>query len=194
MTKRITTLLIALMCCGAGFAQKTEVRRLEGEIGIGLVNGVNSLTLDNCATGPKLYGELRYNFRMLPIDVGMQVSGSYFWREAESQPERLKSRSYNVMAVADYNLFRGRRVSLFAGVGVGLGVLSMSHPIDIKNPDAHWAGYSTGEGKNKPCFSPRVGVELFNHLRLTVHYMAEEKANNHFGFSIGGVIGGGRKR
>ena len=194
MTKRITILFAALGGCATSFAQKIEVRRLEGEIGFGLINDVNSLTLDNCATGPKLYGELRYNFRMLPIDVGLQVSGSYFHRETDNQAERLKSKSYNIMAVADYNLFHGRKLSVFAGIGVGLGVLDMSYPIDIKNPDAHWTGYSTGDGKNKPCFSPRVGIELFNHLRLTVHYMAEEKANNHFGVSIGGVIGGGRKR
>ena len=194
MKRRIAILFAALVCCATSFAQKVEVRRLEGEIGVGLVNGVNSFALDACNVGPKLYGELRYNFRFLPIDVGLQVSGSYFHREIESQAERQKSKSYNVMAVADYNLFRGRKFSVFAGVGVGLGVLDMSYPINIKTPDAHWAGYSTGDGKNKPCFSPRVGVELFNHLRLTVHYMAEEKANNHFGFSIGAVLGGGRKR
>ncbi len=194
MTKRIVILCAALVCCATSFAQRVEVRRLEGEIGIGLVNGVNAFTLDQCGFGPKLYGELRYNFQALPIDVGLQLSNSYFWRDSDHQAQRLKSKSFNVMAVADYNLFRGRKISLFAGVGLGLGVLDMSHPISINAADPHWAGYTTGEGKNKPCLSPRVGVELFNHLRVTIHYMAEERANNHFGFSIGAVLGGGRKR
>lgn len=194
MVKRITILLATLMCCATSFAQRVDVRRFEGEIGVGLVNGVNSFVLDDCSVGPRIYGELRYNFHTLPIDVGLQASGSFFHREADSQAERLKSKSFNVMAVADYNFFRGRTISLFAGVGVGLGVLEMSYPISIKESNAHWAGYSTGEGKNKPCFSPRIGVELFNHLRLSVHYVVEERANNHIGFSIGGVIGGGRKR
>lgn len=194
MTKRITTLLIALMCCVASFAQKTEVRRLEGEIGVGLVNGVNKLTLDECDAGPLLYAEIRYNLRALPIDVGVKFSNSYFHRGADSQAHRLQTKSCNIMAVADYNLFRGRKISFFAGAGVGCGVLNLTAPITITRPDERWSGYTTGEGKAKFSVMPRFGVELFNHLRLTLFYTGEEKANNHFGFSIGGVIGGGRKR
>ncbi len=194
MIRRITTLFIAVLCCSAAFAQKVEVRHLEGEIGVGGVNGVNSLSLDNCSVGPKLYAELRYNFRALPIDAGIQASGSFFHRDDDSQAQRLKSKSYNVMAVADYNFRRGKNLSFFAGVGLGLGVLEMSAPIDIKAPNAQWDGYTTGDGKEKLCFSPRIGVELFNHLRLTLFYVGEERANNHFGLSIGGVLGGGRKR
>ena len=194
MIKRITTLIIATVCCSVAFAQKVEVRRLEGEVGIGGVNGVNSLSMDNCSVGPKLYAELRYNFRALPIDAGVQVSGSFFHRDTEGQAQRLKSKSYNVMAVADYNFRRGKSLSFFAGVGIGVGVLEMSAPIAIQTPSAQWGGYSTGEGKEKLCVSPRVGVELFNHLRLSFFYMAEERANNHIGISLGGVLGGGRRR
>lgn len=194
MTKRITTLLIALMCCAASFAQKTEVRRLEGEIGVGLVNGVSKLTLDGCDAGPRLYAELRYNLRILPIDVGLQFSSAYFHRGADGQAHRLQTKSSNIMAVADYNLFRGRKISLFAGAGVGCGVLNHTAPITITYPDERWSGYTTGDGKAKFSVMPRFGVELFNHLRLTLFYTGEEKANNHYGLSIGGVFGGGRKR
>ena len=182
------------MSCVSTFAQKVEVRRLEGEIGVGLVNGVSKLTLDGCDAGPRLYAELRYNLRILPIDVGLQFSSAYFHRGADGQAHRLQTKSSNIMAVADYNLFRGRKISLFAGAGVGCGVLNHTAPITITHPDERWSGYSTGDGKAKFSVMPRFGVELFNHLRLTLFYTGEEKANNHYGLSIGGVFGGGRKQ
>lgn len=194
MSKRITILFIAIMSCVATFAQKVEVRRLEGEIGVGLVNGVSKLTLDGCDAGPRLYAELRYNLRILPIDVGLQFSSAYFHRGADGQAHRLQIKSSNIMAVADYNLFRGRKISLFAGAGVGCGVLNHTAPITITRPDERWSGYTTGDGKAKFSVMPRFGVEFFNHLRLTLFYTGEEKANNHYGLSIGGVFGGGRKQ
>ena len=194
MIRRIVLLLLAVALCSTARAQTVEVRRFEAEIGVGLVNGASKLSLDGCDAGPLLYAEVRYNLRALPIDVGVQLSSSYFHRKADGQADRLQTRSSNIMAVADYNLFRGRRVSLFAGVGVGCGVLELTAPLAITHPDERWSGYTTGDGKSKLCLSPRFGVELFNHLRLTLFYMGEERANNHFGLSIGGVIGGGRKR
>lgn len=194
MIRRIVFLLLAVALCSTARAQTVEVRRFEAEIGVGLVNGASKLSLDGCDAGPLLYAELRYNLRALPIDVGVQLSSSYFHRKADGQADRLKTKSGNIMAVADYNLFRGRRVSLFAGVGVGCGVLELTSPLTVTHPDERWGGYTTGDGKSKLCLSPRFGVELFNHLRLTLFYMGEERANNHFGLSIGGVIGGGRKR
>lgn len=195
MTKKISILLLtAIGCIVQTMAQNRDIRSLEGEIGVGLVNGTSALTLDNCIAGPKLYGELRYNFRTLPLDAGVHISGSYFRREAEGQADRLQSKSYNITAVADYNFRRGKHVSFFAGVGIGCGILEMSAPISIKRPDERWGGYSTGDGKERLCFTPRVGVEFFKHLRVTLFYTAEEAANNHLGLCIGGVIGGGKKR
>ena len=194
MIKRIFVILVLTLSFTSAFAQKVEVRRFEGEIGVGLVNGINKLSLDGCDAGPRLYAELRYNLRALPIDIGIQLSSAYFHREADSQAHRLQTKSCNIMAVADYNLFRGRKISLFAGAGVGCGVLNLTAPITITHPDERWSGYSTGDGKTKFSVMPRFGVELFNHLRLTLFYTGEEKANNHYGLSIGGVFGGGRKQ
>ena len=194
MIKKVLAILALTFLLTSTFAQKVEVCRLEGEIGVGLVNGVSKLTLDGCDAGPRLYAELRYNLRILPIDVGLQFSSAYFHRGADGQEHRLQTKSSNIMAVADYNLFRGRKISLFAGAGVGCGVLNHTAPITITYPDERWSGYTTGDGKAKFSVMPRFGVEFFNHLRLTLFYTGEEKANNHYGLSIGGVFGGGRKR
>ena len=194
MIKRVLAILVLTLSFTNAFAQKVEVRRFEGEIGIGLINGVNKLTLDGCDAGPRLYAELRYNLHALPIDVGLQFSSAYFHRDAESQADRLQTKSCNIMAVADYNIFRGRKISFFAGAGVGCGILNLTAPITITRPDERWSGYTSGEGKAKFSVMPRIGVEFFNHLRLTLFYTGEEKANNHYGLSIGGVFGGGKKQ
>lgn len=194
MIKRVLAILVLTLSFTNAFAQKVEVRRFEGEIGVGLINGVNKLALDGCDAGPRLYAELRYNLHALPINVGLQFSSAYFHRDAESQADRLQTKSCNIMAVADYNIFRGRKISFFAGAGVGCGILNLTAPITITRPDERWSGYTSGEGKAKFSVMPRLGVEFFNHLRLTLFYTGEEKANNHYGLSIGGVFGGGKKQ
>ena len=79
-TKQIITLLFAAFLAFESVAQPTNVGRFEAEIGVGLANGLSSLNLDNCNPGPKIYGELRYNIKALPIDLGIQASSSYFRR------------------------------------------------------------------------------------------------------------------
>lgn len=57
----------------------------------------------------------------------------------------------------------------------------------------NWGGFSTGNKTASFCFMPRVGVELFHHLRITLDYKLQEKANRHVGISLGVVFGGGRR-
>lgn len=40
---------------------------------------------------------------------------------------------------------------------------------------------------------PRIGVELLHHLRVTLDYKFQEKANRHIGLTLGVVFGGGRR-
>ncbi len=195
MTKRIITLLIAALFAFDGMAQKVDVGRFEAEIGLGLADGLKSLNLDNCTPGPKIYGELRYNIKALPIDLGIQASDSYF-RRSDDQVKNVngvKCNAINVMAVADYNLRRGKNLSIFAGVGLGLGILDVTAPISFDDTQLNWNGYKTGDGTSKFAFMPRVGVELWNHLRLTVAFTTLEKANNQYSINIGVVFGGGRR-
>jgi opacity protein-like surface antigen len=78
------------------------------------------------------------------------------------------------LAVSDYNFCRGERVSYFVGAGVGA---------TFYNADTA-----------KLCFMPRVGMEFFNRLRLTMAYMVGPKAKNTLNLTLGVAIGGGRKR
>ena len=195
MTKRVFMLVCALFCVLASNAQPTDVRRFEWEIGLGLADGLSVLNLDKCTPGPKLYTELRYNIKAIPIDLGVQATTGYFWRSAEQvqNADRLKTTSVNIMAVADYNLRRGKNFSIFAGVGLGLGILDITAPISFDNTQMNWSGYLTGDRSARLAFMPRIGVELWNHLRVSLTLTTQEKANNQYAVNVGLVFGGGRK-
>lgn len=188
-------MLVAAFFAFESVAQTTDVRRFEWEVGLGLADGLSSLNLDKCTPGPKLYTELRYNIKALPIDLGIHATSSYFWRSAEQVQNinRLKTSSVNIMAVADYNFRRGKNLSIFAGVGLGLGILDITAPLSFDNTQMNWSGYITGDRAERLAFMPRIGVELWNHLRVTLALTTQEKANNQYTLNIGVVFGGGRK-
>lgn len=88
---------------------------------------------------------------------------------------------------------RRRNVSFFAGAGVGYAFLDNSAPVVFDDTQSNWGGFSTGSRSGSLCFMPRIGVELFHHLRVTFDYKLQERANRHFGLSLGVVFGGGRR-
>ena len=193
MKRQIITILVAVFLATTSVAQNIDVRRIEGEIAFGLASGISALEMDDCDWGPRLTGELRYNIKSLPVDVGLQFSASNFYRSVDGiQNDRLKFNSCSVMAVADYNFRRGEKVSFFAGAGLGYAYGGTTEP--QWDAGHNWGGYATGEEANRLGFAPRVGIELWNHLRLTATYTIFEKYNNNLAISLGVVFGGGRKK
>ena len=189
-------LACALLCgltAGAQSQHPTEspdwsVRPIEVEVGGGMVFGADKLNFDKVETGGMGFGEVRYNFRHLPVDVGVQVAGNVFDRWTK-EAGNLGFTSVNCLVVSDYNFWREKNISLFAGLGLGLAWHENAAP--ITNISGH--GYEVGGSNKSFCFMPRVGVEIAQHLRLTASYLIEEKANRHFSLTLGVVFGGGRK-
>lgn len=187
----------ALLCCIQGNAQTSQstvadrkVGRIEGEIGGGFSFGADKLNFDKNKLGATFYAEARYNMQRVPLDIGVQAGGTIFHRESVNAGQ-LKFRTWNVMAVSDYNFRRCKKISLFAGIGLGYASLDNSAPITFDDSQSNWGGFSTGTRMGSLCFMPRIGVELFHHLRVTLDYKLQEKANRHFGLSLGVVFGGG---
>ena len=167
-----------------------KVGRIEGEIGGGFSFGADKLNFDKNKLGATFYAEARYNMQRVPLDIGVQAGGTIFHRESVNAGQ-LKFRTWNVMAVSDYNFRRCKKISLFAGIGLGYASLDHSAPITFDDSQSNWGGFSTGTRTGSLCFMPRIGVELFHHLRVTLDYKLQEKANRHFGLSLGVVFGGG---
>ena len=187
----------ALLCCIQGNAQTSQstvadrkVGRIEGEIGGGFSFGADKLNFDKNKLGATFYAEARYNMQRVPLDIGVQAGGTIFHGESVNAGQ-LKFRTWNVMAVSDYNFRRCKKISLFAGIGLGYASLDNSAPITFDDSQSNWGGFSTGTRTGSLCFMPRIGVELFHHLRVTLDYKLQEKANRHFGLSHGVVCGVG---
>lgn len=171
--KRLLLVLFALlpMC---GFAQEVEVRRIEGSISLG-ASFFEDNFYDSTAGEIGLLSsvELRYNFRSVPMDVGIMSVVDIRGGDCELCNGSWEN-NLTFLAVTDYNFRRGNKVSYFVGAGVGA---------TFYNADT-----------TKLCFMPRVGMEFFNRLRLTMAYMAGPNAKNTLNLTLGVAIGGGRKR
>lgn len=171
--KRLLFVLFALlpMC---SFAQEVEVRRVEGSISLGASFFEDSFYESTAGEIGLLSSvELRYNFRSVPMDVGIMSMLDIRGGDCELCNGSWEN-NLSFLAVADYNFRRGKRVSYFAGVGVGATFY-----------DAN---------TTKLSFMPRVGMEFFNHLRLTMAYMTGPNAKNTLNLTLGVAIGGGRKK
>ena len=86
----------------------------------------------------------------------------------------------------DYNYRLKERVSIFTGIGVGLAAIDYEYP--------QWISDNTYEQRylfsRSAVVTPRVGVEFFKRLRLTVEYRLMRKDYSYFGVNLGFSIGG----
>ena len=172
--RRILFLLFSIMPLYS-FAQHddVEVRRIEGGISLG-ASFFEDNYYDSAAgeIGLLLSLELRYNFRRVPMDVGVMSIMDLRGGDCELCNGSWEG-DHTFLVVSDYNFRRGSKVSYFVGAGVGTTIY-----------DGDTA---------KLCLMPRVGMEFFYRMRLTAAYMVGPNSKNTFNLSLGIVIGGGRK-
>ncbi len=194
--KQFCFLFVVVLLCipkvGLHGQQKIFFRKVNAEIGVGVIYGSQKIGFDKIGAGAYIYAEGRYNFANPHIDAGLHLSGRIFHRESKNAGS-LYFKSYNVMAISDYNLIIAKGVSLFAGAGVGLCICNTSSPIGFDNSKRNWGGFTTGDKTHSFSFMPRAGVELFYHWRLTFNYKLQEKANTNYGITLGYAFGAGAK-
>lgn len=130
--------------------------------------------------------EMRYNFDQKPFDLGFQLGLTTNMRHVAGTDydDEQTNRVLQLALVSDWNFAQGRKVNPYAGLGLGVG-----HR-DIVNEDY----YPAGDGTWTLIAMPRVGVELFRHLRLTLSSNIAGKGYNNVQLSLGVVIGGRPKK
>lgn len=210
MKKFFTLLLIALMSASVAAAEnhttininttpekqiaqsgptstkkERKVHALEVEIGVGVAMGADNLKFDKTKAGFNALAEVRYNSRY-GIDIGLQASINGFNRQTLNK-EALKFLSKNAFLVLDYNLFQDKGITLFFGAGAGIAWTKNTGESTIAGDESF-----LGKGHSF-CVMPRVGIELFHRIRVTLDYKFTNKANRNFGLSAGFVLGGGKK-
>lgn len=155
-----------------------EIKKFEFEISVGTTYGIDKFVGDK-KLGPAFALEGRYNFSQLPMDIGVEL---YLGSTVRGYEEvDLSNRIFSFMAFTDYNFNRGKNISPFVGLGMG-----------IASCDVIEGSY--GEEGARYVFSPRIGVEFFRHLRVTCYSKICQKGYNNVGLSIGYAFGGGLKK
>ncbi len=166
------------------------MQRFEGEVYIGMTLPASNFHDGSLKLGPELGLELRYNIPESKFDCGIMVdvttaiykltplgeSGDY--RSVFEQ----SNRSVSYILNGDYNFGQGKKVNPYAGLGIGL---SINEPVTDVLYDYKGVNFAV---------RPRVGVELFRHLRVELHCLVNHRGYSAAGISIGAVIGGRPKK
>lgn len=190
MSKRISILLLTIAFLSQANAQ-TQKRAIEFELAAGGIIASDKMFFqkNNIGLSPSL--ELRYNFRQVPVDLGLQWSAQVFSRTFRPY-DHLGFLSQNITLTSDYNFRKCKHISFFAGLGAGIALIQNGK--SLKRPDPESATYIDGAEGNSFCIMPRIGMEFWDRIRLTLSYKYEDKANRHLGLYLGFVIGGGNKK
>jgi hypothetical protein len=188
MKKLLIITILSIIPFVINAQNRTDVKYVEFEIGAGFING-NKIDGGVSEIGAKLFFETRLNLVYTPFDVGFQAMLGTFNRATDYRGIDHEMNFRNlIVTFVDYN-YRWKRVALFGGLGVGLS--AMNHTVSWDAPttldhDTYFV--------NSFILNPRIGVELFNHVRFTLEYKLMRREYSFFGLSIGGVFGGGYKK
>lgn len=185
-------LVIFLMFVSLGlYAQNNNVKQLEFEIGGGFNLG-GKIYNGSSKIGMQIFFEPRLNIANSPFDVGLQAALGYFDRNEDSfgRANTVRHRGMLVTFV-DYNYRKWNNVALFGGLGVGFSAV---------NYESSWIDSSTGRRTKDTVFdrsfvvNPRVGIELWNHLRFTLEYKLMKKEYSYVALNVGFTFGGGYRK
>lgn len=146
--------------------------------------------------GGVLYAEGRYAFSYVPVTVGIYVGRNVFdrrfhYRETDDAGMLIMSVrrdvnywSTNVMLTGDYYIDMSKDVQFFAGGGIGICEIRYSKDavVEAGRYDLSVADNGTS---GTASLMPRIGIVVKNHLRLSVGYMLQEKANSAMFVTVG---------
>lgn len=180
--KKLFIILTGLMLATGARAQ--EPGRYEGEIGAAVPVAAKRYG-GKFEPAWNVYAEGRRNFAAVPLDLGIRLQYGAFYRSWASTHVDRNYRAGTLMAVADYTFRRLSRVAFFGGCGAGISLVQVEHA----GPEA-----KSHTLEAAACFEPRVGIEFFHHLRLTVGYRLLNREYSTLEVGVGIVVGGGPKR
>lgn len=184
--KKVFLSVIAAMTMMTAAAQTKTIRPIEVEMHVGATRPIGNLDGSDSKTGPHIGLEMRYNFKNSPFDAGLMVdmTSAVHSRSFEDVGRMDQSNRTVLLSLAgDYNFGQGNTVNPFAGIGLGVGIHDALNDVYDE----------TNDNKTTFALSPRVGVELWRHLRVTLAANISCKYYNNVALTIGYVIGGGLK-
>lgn len=134
---------------------------------------------------------LRFNFPDRPHSIGAQYTLAISHKHRGELCEQ--GSLMNLEVFYDYNFKQGTWFNPF--VGMGMGYSRPYYALVSIHDDVNTINYMplAGGEYSAMCFTPRMGFELFKHIRFTLSMTYIDKKASFYGFTIGGVVGGGTK-
>lgn len=166
-------LALTLSTLGAHAAEPMKVQCIEGELNLGISAPFKEIKDHSNCAGFDIGAELRYNLPRVPVAIGAMFE--------LYNPERTTKGDYAGPAddysgvlyglTGEYNFRRGRDVNPFVGLGAGVDNL-------------------TDDSKCYAFARPKIGVELFHHIRINASVTITERHATGWTLSVGFVFGG----
>ena len=128
----------------------------------------------------------RYNLQDIPVSVGAVAYLCNSVRSKDSYSTDNSQRIASLSLTGDYNFMEGSKVSPFIGIELGY---AQRHTISSSFDD------NIGNCSNNGfVVSPRIGVEVWNHVRLTLDARITQRDYNVVCFGLGYAFGGGLEK
>lgn len=178
--KRFFIFIVISLLGSTIYAQTERITRFEGEAYIGITLPISDYFGGSKKIGVALGAEGRYNFVRSHFDIGAAcfITTVNYGFALDDDADNLVI----CAAVSDYNFKQGKKINPFAGLGLGVGFGS----------DDDWIP-SGSTHFSVMAFIPRIGVEFYRHLRLTLSSNITKKSYHNVSLTVGFVIGGGKK-
>ena len=157
--KKIVLVCVVLLSSVSLFAQGNEYGKFDLEIGFDIPVAASKVAGTTNSIIPFLYMEGRWQLEPQPIDVGFHVGISGIKRKFAGGHDNYNSTT--ILAVADWQFGRGKRINPY--IGTGLGIALNGNPTLINGDHCTFAA------------TPRVGVRLFKLANLSVGYLITQK-------------------
>ena len=138
--------------------------------------------------------EGRYNFRRIPMDVGLNFSYSlpFTMEPPEASPdtpvgEVMSFGYWAIQAVTDYNFYRWHRFTPYIGLGIGAGKSSYRTVSGFRQDaeDGYPRATYSFSGKPIAVFSLRAGFEINTRVKFFFeqHFNTDNSRGSYFGLT-----------
>jgi hypothetical protein len=180
--KKFLIILFNILVLNVYGQDSITVKTLEFEPFLGTTYGLSS-EAGSRKIGPALGIEGRWNFQRY-IDIGIQA---YLGQAVTSYKEvSVRCRTISLTVFGDYNWNRGLNYSPFIGFGVGYNKYEIV--------DSGWYPYKYDDTNVEGVGAiPRIGMEFFRHIRVTLTGHLGKKLYNTIGLTVGYAFGGGKR-
>ncbi len=160
------------------------VQIFEGEANFGAALPADKYHVARAKGGLTMGLSMRYNIPETRFDCGITADFTGVIRDFERNPHTYQqtNRILSLALTGAYNFRQGKKVNPFAGIGIGVGFYDTvgDRIYDVSGTGA--------------VFIPKVGVELWSHLRVFASAHIIRKGFNSIDIGLAVVIGGRKKK